>query len=176
MLNIHNGASDGGTARKSDIPGEHFAWREAMVCGPVPGGLPAEEFRRVRANHLVEAYGANLEKTEQELRGQEEVLARFNDHEEVVLWFEHDLFCQVQLIYLLDWFSRHEPGQTKLSLVSIGEFPGLENFHGLGELNEEQLASLFPQRQITTGAQLGVRPKKRGPFFLSEPKKNGMFV
>jgi len=171
MLHIHNGDSAAGTARKSDIPGEHFAWREALVCGPVPGGLTAEEFRRVRASHLVEAYGANLEKTEQELRGQEEVLARFNDHEEVVLWFEHDLFCQIQLIYLLDWFSRHEPGQTKLSLVSIGEFPGLENFHGLGELNEEQLASLFPQRQIITGAQLQLGSKAWAAYSSSNPKE-----
>ena len=124
MLHIHNGDSAAKTARKSNIPGEHLAWREALVCGPAPGGLPSDEFRRVRARHLAEAYGAKLEKSEQELRGQEEILSRFSDHEEVVLWFEHDLFCQVQLIYLLDWFARHEPGKTKLSLVSVGEFPG----------------------------------------------------
>src|SRR5260221_11494083 len=97
MLHIQNGDSAAGTARKSRIPGEHFAWREALVCGPVPGGLPAEEFRRVRASHLFEAYDANLEKTEQELCGQEEDLARVNVHEEGVLLFEPDLFCQVQV-------------------------------------------------------------------------------
>ena len=46
MLHIHNGDSTAGTAKKSDIPGEHLAWREAMVCGPTPPGLSAEEFSR----------------------------------------------------------------------------------------------------------------------------------
>jgi hypothetical protein len=99
MLHIHNGDSAAGTAKKSDIPGEHLAWREALVCGPAPGGLSKDEFRHLRAKHLADAYGANLEKTERELREQEEALSRFSDHEEVVLWFERDLFCLVQLIF-----------------------------------------------------------------------------
>jgi hypothetical protein len=154
MLHIHNGDSAAGTGRKSDIPGEHLAWREALVCGPAPGGLSAAEFRQVRAHHLADAYGANLEKTVRELEAQEETLARFSDHDEVVLWFEHDLFCQVQLIYLLDRFAQNELGQTRLSLICINEFPGVEGFRGFGELTVEQLAALFPQRREVTQSQL----------------------
>ncbi len=154
MLHIHNGDSAAGTARKTDLPGQHLAWREALVCGPAPGGLPADEFRGVRAKHLAEAYGIDIEKCELELRTQEEALSAFADHDEVVLWFEHDLFCQVQLLYLLDWFAQRELGQTKLSLISIGKFPGIGRFRGLGQLNEDHLASLFPQRQEVTQAQL----------------------
>jgi len=62
------------------------------------------------------------------LRAQEEALSRFSDHEEVVLWFEHDLFCQVQLIFLLNWLAQRELGKTKLSLIFIGEFPELQTF------------------------------------------------
>jgi hypothetical protein len=32
----------------------------------------------------------------------DEAITRFRDHEEVVLWFEHDLFDQLQLIQILD--------------------------------------------------------------------------
>ncbi len=159
MLHIHNGDSAAGTAKKSDIPGNHLAWREALVCGPAPGDLSPDEFREVRAHHLADAYGANLEKTVQELQAQEETLAKFSDHEEVVLWFEHDLFCQVQLIYLLDWFAQSEPGQTRLSLICINEFPGVTGFRGFGELNEEQLTALFPQRQEVTRPQLDLGSK-----------------
>lgn len=159
VLHIHNGDSAAGTAQKSDIPGEHLAWREALVCGPAPGDLAAAEFRQVRAQHLADAYGANFEKTVQELQIQEEKLARFSDHDEVVLWFEHDLFCQVQLIYLLDWFAQHELGQTRLSLICINEFPGVEGFRGFGELSAEQLAALFPQRQEVTQPQLDLGSK-----------------
>ena len=85
-----------------------------------------------------------MEKCEAALRAQEAALSAFADHEEVVLWFEHDLFCQVQLIYLLDWFAERKLGRTKLGLVCIGEFPGIEYFHGLGQLNEAQLAGIAP--------------------------------
>src|SRR6266404_3630170 len=159
MLHIHNGDSAAGTAKKSDIPGEHLAWREALVCGPAPANLSIDEFRQVRAQHLVDAYGGSRERTTQELRAQEETLARFSDHEEVVLWFEHDLFCQVHLIYLLDWFAQNELGQTRLSLICINEFPGLTGFRGFGELNEEQLGGLFPQRQEVTHSQLDLGSK-----------------
>jgi hypothetical protein len=159
MLHIHNGDSTAGTAKKASIPGEHLAWREALVCGPVPGGLSADAFRRVRAEHLASAYGVSIEKCEQELRKQEDALSAFSAHEEVVLWFEHDLFCQVQLIYLLDWFAQRELGSTKLSLVCISEFPGIEYFRGLGQLNEAQLASLFPERQEVSESQLQLGSK-----------------
>jgi hypothetical protein len=171
MLHIHNGDSAAETAKKADIPGKHLAWREALVCGPAPGGLSEDEFRSVRARHLADAYGADLKKCEGELRAQEETLARFSDHEEVVLWFEHDLFCQVQLIYLLDWLAPRELGQTKLSLIFIREFPGIPDFHGLGQLNEEQMASLFPQRQKVTPAQLQLGSKAWGAYSSSNPKE-----
>jgi hypothetical protein len=169
MLHIHNGDSSAGTARKAAIPGEHLAWREALVCGPVPQGLSPSEFRRVRAEHLASAYGVTIEKCERELRAQEDALSAFSDHEEVVLWFEHDLFCQVQLIYLLDWFAQHDPGKTRLSLVCVGEFPGIEYFHGLGQLNEAQLASLFPQRQQVSPAQLELGSKAWAAYSSPNP-------
>src|SRR3979411_2995113 len=159
MLHIYNGDSAAGTARNSAIPGEHLAWREALVCGPAPAGLSPDEFRRVRADHLAGSYGVRVEKCEAELRAQEAALFAFSDHEEVVLWFEHDLFCQVQLIYLLDWFAQHEPGRTRLSLVCVGEFPGIEYFRGLGQLNETELASLFPKREEVSPSQLELGAK-----------------
>ena len=76
-----------------------------------------------------------LEKVESELREQHAAIENFSDHEEVVLWFEHDLFCQVHLIYLLAWFGQRDLGKTKLSLISIDQFPGVKIFHGLGQLD-----------------------------------------
>jgi len=154
MLHVHNGDSTAETAKKAAVPGEHLAWREALLCGPAPGALSEQEFIEVRAVHLAEAYRSPVERCAAELRAQHEALARFADHEEVVLWFEHDLFCQVQLIYLLHWFAGRELGHTKLSLICIDEFPGVRVFHGLGQLTAEQLASLWPQRSEITSAQL----------------------
>jgi len=159
MLHIHNGDSTAGTAKTANIPGEHLAWREALVCGPAPGNLAESEFIQLRASHLAQAYEVPAEKCEADLRAQHQALANFAAREEVVLWFEHDLFCQVHLIYLLNWFAQRDLGQTRLSLISIDEFPGIKIFHGLGQLNETQLTSLLPQRQEVTSAQLELGTK-----------------
>jgi len=154
MLHIHNGDSTAGTARAAQIPGEHLAWREALVCGPAPSGLSQDDFIKTRAQHLAQAYDVPLEKCEAELRAMHETLAGFSQHDEVVLWFEHDLFCQVQLIYLLNWFAGRDLRHTRLSLVCINEFPGVQPFQGLGQLDEQQLHSLFPARSAITPGQL----------------------
>jgi len=146
MLHIHNGDSSAETLKQSALPGEHFAFREALIEGPTPAGVEGEEWRRVRADHLAEFYDVDLSKAERELLAQEEKLSSFLEHDEVILWFEHDLFCQTNLLYLLNWFAGRNLGQTKLSLICIDQFPGLPNFHGLGELNVEQMASLFDGR------------------------------
>jgi hypothetical protein len=169
MLHIHNGDSTANTARQSTIPGEHFAFREAMIAGPTPAGLSDVDWRKLRAAHLSAAYGGAREDSEQDLLRQEETLSSCTAHEEVVLWFEHDLFCQLNLIYLLNRFAARNLGKTKLSLVCIGEFPGIDNFHGLGELSATQLTSLFDTRHEVTGAELNTASAAWAAYCSPEP-------
>jgi hypothetical protein len=170
MLHIYNGDSTAGTARAAQIPGEHVSWREALVCGPAPADLPEQEFIEVRAQHLAAAYNAPVEKCRAELRAMHDALATYPEHEEVVLWFEHDLFCQVQLIYLLQWFAARELGDTKLSLVCVNKFPGIQPFHGLGQLNQEQLQSLFPSRTEIAGPQLELATRAWAAYSASDAR------
>jgi hypothetical protein len=170
MLHIHNGDSTADTAKQSSLPGRHLAWRESLITGPTPYGLSADEWRLVRARHLSEGYGVDLQNCERDLLSQEATLASFSEHDEVVLWFEHDLFCQVHLLYLLDWFSQRELGNTTLSLICVGVFPGKDNFRGLGELNAEQLATLFPARQKLTSPQLRLASSAWQAYCSSNPK------
>jgi hypothetical protein len=153
MLHIHNGDASANIARQSSLPGEHFAFREALIEGPTSAHKDNDGDWLVRARHLWSAYGVDLKESAQGLLAQEQKLASFGQHDEVVLWFEHDLFCQINLIYLLDWFASRELGETKLSLICIDRFAGRENFRGLGELTSDELASLFPERKQVTQQQ-----------------------
>ena len=153
------------------MPGEHLAWREALICGPVVGGLSEKEWRTLRARHLAEAYELKFEDCEKGLREQQEALSRFSDHEEVVLWFEYDLFCQLHLIYLLDWFARQELGTTRLSLICVGSFPGIEDFRGLGQLNSEQMASLLPERHEVMPAEFKLASTAWTAFSSTDPRE-----
>jgi len=147
MLHIINGDSTLETLKRSSIEGEKFSFRDALICGPTPSDVSDDEWRSLRARHLSDYYDVDLESTENALREQEKILRSYAGHEEAVLWFEHDLFCQVNLLYLLDRFARVLLDHTQLSLINIGTFPGKEQFRGLGELNTDELASLFPARE-----------------------------
>ena len=127
-------------------------------------------WRRLRAEHLSSSYVADFEECENSLLEQERTLKSSSAHDEVVLWFEHDLFCQLNLLYLLDWFSRAEHGAAKLSLIDIGEFPGRPAFRGLGELDPEELASLFPHREPVDNAQLDLAARAWQAYCSSNPE------
>lgn len=169
MLHIHNGDSTANILKESGFPGEHSAFREVLMEGPTPSGLSPDEWRRVRTRFLAEAYELRLENCEKDLREQEAGLRRFSEHDETILWFEHDLFCQINLIYLLDWFSKQSMGNTRLSLICIGEFPGKEDFRGLGELTGEQLASLFENRHEVTEPELSLAVRVWAAYCSADP-------
>ena len=171
MLHILNGDSTEHTLKQSSVAGEYFSFRDALINGPTPGDADGEEWRHLRARHLAESYGVDLAVCERDLTTQEETLSSFSQHEEVVLWFEHDLFCQLNLLYLLDWFAHVELAQTRLSLINIGEFPGRDNFRGLGELNMDELASLFPQRKEVSAGKLALAASAWAAYRSSDPTK-----
>lgn len=157
MLHILNGESTEAILSQTAIGGERFSFRDALIAGPAPA-VNGSDWRRIRATHLAEAYGVEFEKCEDGFARQQQIFESFDNHEEVTLWFESDLFCQANLLYVLDWCAQRHSA-TKLSLICIGEFPGRPNFRGLGELTPPELASLFDKRsEITTGQlELAVR-------------------
>ncbi|MGH9968254.1 MAG: DUF1835 domain-containing protein [Pyrinomonadaceae bacterium] len=169
MLHIHNGDCSAQIARQTKLPGEHLAWREALIEGPTPADVTGDEWRKLRSRHLSEFYEVDAGEAERELWTQEEKVASYSQHDEVVLWFERDLFCQTNLLYLIDWFSRRELGKTKLSLIFIGEFPGLPNFRGLGELNLDQLASLFDFRHEVSAAEIRLATSAWRAYCSADP-------
>jgi hypothetical protein len=176
MLHIHNGDCSANIAKETSVPGEHFAFRESLITGPTPAGVSVDEWRTIRATHLSESYGADLQECDSGLLDQETKLSSARQHEEVVLWFEHDLFCQTNLLYLLNWFAKHDTGNARLSLICIGEFPGKENFRGLGELDSQQMASLFPDRQTVTSAQLNLGEAAWLAFCSPDPTEIEKFL
>ena len=170
MLHIHNGDASCGVLRESGLAGEHLVWREALIDGPTPQGLADEEWREVRALHLSRAYDEDFAKVAGGLRRQEEALESFTDHEEVLLWFEHDLFCQTILIYLLDRLARRPRGQTTISLVCVGEYPGVEDFRGLGQLTPPQMRSLFDSRREVTDEQFALASRAWAAYCAPDPR------
>lgn len=154
MLHVLNGDATLSIVERSSVGGTATVWADVLHDGPAPAGLTPEAFRQVRARHLASRFGQPESDMLSGLRAWDEALDRFRDHEEVVFWFEHDLFDQLILLRHLHWIATLGPQRTRFSLICIGAFPGIENFAGLGQLSPGQLASLFPRRRTITSEQI----------------------
>ena len=132
MLHVTNGDSAAETIRLSGVTGEVAITADVLHEGPAPGGLPPERWRKVRARYLAESGYADYDSCLAQLTARDRLLEDYRSYDEVVLWFEHDLFDQLLLIRVLDGFAGRNLGGTELSLICIGEFPGIVPFHEVG--------------------------------------------
>ncbi|SFB51828.1 protein of unknown function [Cohnella sp. OV330] len=160
MLHIVNGDSVGDKLRKGNIRGDVLVWREVYPVGPTFVKMDAPQARTARAAYLERTMGIPADEYAAACASQEQILQNFRQYDEIVLWFEHDLFDQLMLGYLLHWFSQQELGDTVLNLLCIGAYPGIERFHGLGQLTVEQLETLagtwsrIGERELETGRRI----------------------
>ena len=88
MIHIHNGDLVAALAKRSGIPGEHVAYRESLVIGPI---VPGDQWIEDRAHALAERHGEDLLRVRTDLMEQEQLLDAAPSQGEIVLWFEHDL-------------------------------------------------------------------------------------
>jgi hypothetical protein len=105
MIHFHNGDVTAALARRAGVPGRHVPFRESMVGGPVRRDLPPLEWVEERARWLAEEHEGNLLRMRNDLLEQERNIDAARSEEEIVLWFEHDLFCLVHLLYLAKRFA-----------------------------------------------------------------------
>jgi Domain of unknown function (DUF1835) len=176
MLHITNGDSVGETLRQTGLPGDILAWRDVLHEGPTPAGLSLEQMSTIRAQFLADSAMGPYGDVLAEFIQRDTMLAQCAAHKEVILWFEHDLYDQLQLIQILDWFSHHDRGKTALSLICIHTFPGIANFVGLGQLNAGQLGSLFETRRPLTQVELTLGSEAWNAYCSPDPEALEAFL
>jgi hypothetical protein len=132
--------------------GQALSWDDPVCLGPLvpPEGTPGWYDRR--AAFLAEP-GGDKTALRAKLAGQDRALDAALDHDEIVLWFEADLYCQSVLIRLLTRLAARPGVLARTRLMCIGDHPDVEGFIGLGQLDGDQLAELFETRAPITGAQ-----------------------
>jgi hypothetical protein len=119
---------------------------DALHEGPCPP-IEGDAWREVRARFIASNGGPAYDDIKNALDGWDRAIAdACHRGDEIVLWFEHDLFDQLALIRTLDLIVRLKAGSrmsSRVSLICIGSFPGVERFVGLGQLTTDQLATLI---------------------------------
>jgi hypothetical protein len=139
LLHVTNGDATVPGLRGAGLVGTVMPWRDVLHEGPVPD-VGDDDLRRVRAAFL-NRRGADDIGTEREFRERDATLERHRDGS-YVLWFEADLYDQLQLVQILAKLHELEVPPSRITLICIGEHVGVAHFGGLGELSAEQLGRL----------------------------------
>jgi hypothetical protein len=136
-LHVTNGDSAAGTLLETPIVERVLPWRDALHEGPV-SAVSDDALRRLRATFLAGDDPAEAESIRRWLEERDRSFAA-NAGGEFVLWFEADLYDQLQLVQALARLDELGVDPGRITLICIGEHLGIAHFGGLGELDAEQL-------------------------------------
>ena len=176
MLHVTNGDAAVERMRAAGIAGDILPWRDVLHEGPVPAGVALRELSSVRARFIAEAGWGALAAVERDFAARDAAIAAYADHDELVLWFEHDLYDQLQLVQVLAWLAdeggvraraaANEP--ARVSLVQTDDY--------LGTIAVERLQPLFERRAPVREPQLAVAVDAWRAFTAPDPTEIERFL
>jgi hypothetical protein len=148
VLIVTNGSGAVEALERAGIPGEKLPWNDVLHDGPVPADLDLTTLSAVRARFIADCGWGGFDEVREAFRRRDARLQQTHDEDEVVLWFEHDLYDQLQLLQLLDWFGPPLRRPTRLSLICHARF--------VSEQPDARLRADFDARTAATDAQLAL--------------------
>jgi hypothetical protein len=146
MLHLTNGSGIISNIREVSPRGRIVPWNDILHEGPVPAGLGPAALRERRADFIAGCGWLSYEAVLEEITGRDRALDdALSDArcDEIVLWFEHDLYDQLQLIQILDRVP--VDGGPRISLVRSTTY--------LGHEPASKYPALFDERRVVTSAE-----------------------
>jgi len=127
------------------LKGEIIVTRECLVDGSVKGNS-LTDFFKTRAEFISKNYDGYseqdyFEKTVPEFQKMQNI----PDNVDINLWFEDDLFCQVNFWFVIKLLSKSQPN-NQFFLIR----PKLHSQFGFGGLSESELISIYENRLVLT--------------------------
>ncbi|ASZ10969.1 hypothetical protein KTO58_20540 [Chitinophaga pendula] len=145
-LHVLNGDATLTQFRESGLQGQTVVCREMMCEGKVKYTTDMMAFFETRAKHLEYQYGIDMQTYHASVVTELDKLNTTPDIDEIVLWFEFDLFCQINLLFILHYLKTQKPDFHNISLVSIDHHQDIPDFRGLGMLSAKHFPQLFENR------------------------------
>ncbi|UII75778.1 DUF1835 domain-containing protein [Flagellimonas sp. HMM57] len=147
LLHITNGDNFTLKLQTLKLKGDIITWREMLCEGKTLCSVGSESFWKTRFEFLNKNYKVSkswfVEKTLKEYRS----LCNHKQQDQIVLWFEYDLFCQINMLAVLSWLKTHRR-HAEISLVCSGKEDESGKLYGLNELSDEKLLQLYKNRTI----------------------------
>jgi hypothetical protein len=160
-LNITNGDSAAGTLSEAGVEGKIISWRDVLHEGPVDSSLSLEELSKGRARFISEQGWDDFAHVSGDFAERDRVIRHLDYFDEVVLWFEDDLYDQLQLIQLLDFFGRGAARGKTLSVIVVDGY--------IPPLSTDEIKKLDKARQRATPEQLELAKRAWKAFGSEDP-------
>jgi len=142
-LHILNGDVSASILADSSIQGDILVWREMLCEGEVHKNIGSDEFWKIRYNFFQKEIGIEkldyFDKIIRELVKLEDL----SDYKRVFLWFEFDLFCQVNLMALCAYLLKSYRKDIVYRLICTGKDSGREGFQSLSDYSVKEYLSLL---------------------------------
>lgn len=126
-LIITNGDAAGERMREARINGEILCWRDILHEGPVPLTATPEELTAIRVDYLTAAGWGDPAEIYASFAERDAIMSNLGAYSEIILWFEHDLFDQLQIVQILDLLSTQANLRPRLSFIQAGAFLAQES-------------------------------------------------
>ena len=137
----------------AELPLETVVFREALVSGPL-GGATWEEFWETRVGFLTKQYGATALEVQEKTVAELEKIRSLADDVELSLWFEDDLFCQVNLWFVLNLLS--ESHNIKIYRVFPPKPSPTNRWRGFGDASAAALEQAYESKVPFTSSDLAL--------------------
>ncbi|MEL7001929.1 MAG: hypothetical protein AAFN93_04245 [Bacteroidota bacterium] len=149
LLHVLNGDSSKGLFEKTSLKGDVMLWREMLSEGKSDAIVASDLFWNNRRSHLQNEMDVSKDEYDKGVVVEFNALKKATQYDEVILWFEYDLFCQINILATLSYLQQLSD-YNKVSLVCVGKFPWSERLLGLGELEPNSFQGLFEERKELT--------------------------
>jgi hypothetical protein len=147
-LHITNGDSTVELLDAAKISGEKLPWRDVLHEGPVPITDSLAQLSAMRATFITERGWGEIGQIKQDFEQRDAIFNQTTEYETIYLWFEHDLYDQLQLIQILSEWQAH--GLTIDNLLLINP-----NKH-LGYHTPEEVPALFASAKPVKNEQIDI--------------------
>lgn len=145
-LHILNGDSTATILNQTSIEGDIVVWRELLCEGPICHEVGSDEFWLKRYHYFENELGISkleyYDKTIKEITKLEDV----SNYGKVVLWFEYDLFCQVNLMALCSYLMENYSKSVLYYLVCTGKEKGKDYLQTLADYDTDSYPQLLENR------------------------------
>jgi hypothetical protein len=148
ILHLTNGDCAANDLQASGLPGLVLPWRDVLHEGPLLAGRDLARRRQLRAAFLNALGWAELGPTARWLAARDGLLAGRARFTELVLWFEPDLYDQLQVLEILNQLTPGHPADPPLSQTALVPV--------VGALSAEEMRAAYQARTLLPAASVAL--------------------